>query len=331
MAEIFAFELRVVDVDGRPIVDPNSFVRVTNEVRTVMAQVAFAAAPASLRFTQRPAGAILQLRLTPSRFHDSRIFCTVDGNGTIAPPELRIPRRSAEWLPAFNQWRNLGEPFALLKGKLEASPAFRLGRASDSEQLVEDRYDAVDPADESRSLAKMSLLNLYSRLATEPAPGTTTPWFTLVKELCYATRERFLAVVDEECWSRVQALTRQPLDGYRGVQVVRGHIRNLEAIAGVTEVSDTASVKTREAKANLQLTVARAKKDGRTVFLVDTDMDENGRLLLHGFDIIRHAFTGGTHPIDIAEALRALFPNSSLGYALAPKHPVAETRARLVS
>jgi hypothetical protein len=121
------------------------------------------------------------------------------------------------------------------------------------------------------------------------------------------------------------------MDGYRGVQVVRGHIRNLEAIPGVTDVSQTASVKTREAKANLQLTVARAKKDGRPVFLVDTDMDENGRLILHGFDIIRHAFTGGTHPVDIAESLRVLFPNSSLGFALAPKHPVPETRARLVS
>jgi len=67
------------------------------------------------------------------------------------------------------------------------------------------------------------------------------------------------------------------------------------------------------------------------VFLVDTDMDENGRLILHGFDVIRHAFNGGTHPIDIAEALRVLFPDSSLGYALAPKQPVPETRARLVS
>jgi hypothetical protein len=68
-------------------------------------------------------------------------------------------------------------------------------------------------------------------------------------------------------------------------------------------VSDAFSVKTRDAKANLQLTVARATKDGRSVFLLDSDMDENGRLL-HGFDVIRHAFNGGTHPIDISESLR---------------------------
>ena len=134
--------------------------------------------------------------------------------------------------------------------------------------------------------------------------------------MCYATRQRLLAEVDEECWTRVSDLTREPVGGYRGLQVVPSHIRNLEAISGVTAVSDAVSVKTREAKANLQLTVARAKRDGRSVFLLDTDMDENGRLILHGFDVIKHAFSGGTHPIDIAESLRKMFPSSGLGYGL---------------
>lgn len=330
MPNAFSFELRVVDVDSRFIVDPLMFVRVTNEVRTVTTQVAFNAAIVPLHFQDRPAGVVLQLRLTPSRYHDARIFCQVDGNGSISPPEIRIPRRSSEWLPAFDTWQSLGEPFDMLKEKLEVSRAFRLGRASDAEHLVEDAYDAVSPDDESRSLAKMSLLNLYSRLGVETAPGSVTPWFSFVDTLCYATRERFLAEVDEECWSRVKALTREPSGGYRGINVVPAHIRNFEAIAGVTEVSETFSVKTRDAKANL-LTVARAKKDGRSVFLVDADMDENGRLILHGFDVIRHAFNGGTHPIDIAESLRVMFPRSSLGYGLAPKRPVPETLARMVS
>jgi hypothetical protein len=99
----------------------------------------------------------------------------------------------------------------------------------------------------------------------------------------------------------------------------------------VSGVSDAFSVKTRDAKANLQLTVARATKDGRSVFLLDSDMDENGRLILHRFDVIRHAFNGGTHPIDISESLRVMFPSAALGYGLAPKRPVPETRPRLVS
>ena len=331
MSNPFAFDLRVVDVDGRIIVDPTIFVRVTNEIRTVTAQVAFDAAAVSLRFDERPAGQVLQLRLTPSRYHDCTIFCQVDGNGTISPPEIRIPRRSSEWLAAFDKWNTLGESFALLKKTLEASTAFRLGRTSEPERHVEDQYDAVNPEDESRSLAKMSLLNLYSRLAIEPAPGTATPWFTYVNELCYATRERCLAEIDEECFTRVQKLARESTGGYKGLKVVPSHIRNLEAISGVTAVTDVASVKTREAKANLQLTVARAKRDGRSVFLLDTDMDENGRLIRHGFDVIRHSFTGGTHPVDIAESLRVLFPSAALGYGFSARHPIAETRARLVS
>jgi hypothetical protein len=133
-----------------------------------------------------------------------------------------------------------------------------------------------------------------------------------------------------QCCSLVRDLTRQPMGVYRGLQVAPSHIRNLQAIPDVTSVSDAASVKTREAKANLQLTVARANRDGRSVFLLDTDMDENGRLILHGFDVIRHAFTGGTHPIDIAESLRKMFPGSTLGYGLAPKRPIPETSARVV-
>jgi hypothetical protein len=54
-------------------------------------------------------------------------------------------------------------------------------------------------------------------------------------------------------------------------------------------------------------------------------------LILHGFDVIRHAFNGGTHPIDISEALRVKFPSLSLGYGLTPKRPIPETLVRMVS
>jgi len=106
MPDAFSFDLRVIDVDGRFIVDPNIFVRVTNEVRTVTVQVAFDAAMVPLRFDDRPAGMVLQLRVTPSRYHDARIFCQVDGKGFITPPEIRVPRRSSEWLPEFGTWRD---------------------------------------------------------------------------------------------------------------------------------------------------------------------------------------------------------------------------------
>jgi hypothetical protein len=41
MSDAFPFDLRVIDVDGRIVVYPNIFLRVTNEVRTETTQVDF--------------------------------------------------------------------------------------------------------------------------------------------------------------------------------------------------------------------------------------------------------------------------------------------------
>ena len=101
------------------------------------------------------------------------------------------------------------------------------------------------------------------------------------------------------------------------------HIENFRAIPGVTAVSGAASVKTAERKANLQFSVARVTRDGRRAFLLDTDIDENGNLLLHTFDLIKHAFTGGTHPVDVHECLCTAFPSTDLGYRPRAHGPAA--------
>jgi len=44
--------------------------------------------------------------------------------------------------------------------------------------------------------------------------------------------------------------------------------------------------------------------------------DENGRLLAHLGDVIKHKITGGTHPIDIHEFLVLANKNIELGYDL---------------
>ena len=49
--------------------------------------------------------------------------------------------------------------------------------------------------------------------------------------------------------------------------------------------------------------------------MLDADLDENGELLAHTFDLIRHIFTKGNDPIDIHESLRGLFPGCDLGYS----------------
>ena len=320
MADL-SLDLDIIDVDGKPIVDPTVFVRVTGttDPTTATVKVGLNGAPRPLRFENGPSGFSAALRVTPSRYADGAVFCTVDGDGIVTPMRpLRLPRRSSEWRPRFTPWQQLPDAFASLQRILEKSSDFRLGRTSNPERLVEGRYDGVDPDDESRVLAKLSLLNLYSRLNMELVPGAGNSWFGLVQELLVATRERFLAQIDEACWATVRTIAEVPPDGFIRARSDL-HVENFEAVPGVEQVRDLASVKTREEKANLQFTVCRATRNGQEVFLLDTDIDENGNLLRHTFDLIKHIVTGGTHPIDIHEALRKNFPQVALGYQLQPR------------
>ena len=233
----------------------------------------------------------------------------------------RLPRRPGEWLPVFTQWAALSADFGDLQEALTVSDTFRLGRVSDPEQLVGDRYDAVDPQDESRALAKLSLLNLYARLREEPLPGSDTTWFSTVEKLIVATRERFMAIVTEDCFDAVQQLSKKGKSGYHHSNP-GPHKKNFTDLAGASDVKKHASVKTDVKKANLQFTVAEGRLGEARVFLLDADIDENGSLLLHTFDLIKHFFNGGTHPLDIHEALREQFRDLDLGYGVEPKRRI---------
>ena len=50
--------------------------------------------------------------------------------------------------------------------------------------------------------------------------------------------------------------------------------------------------------------------------LVDADIDEHGTFWGHLGDLIKHRFTGGTHPYDIHEYLLLRRPTLNLGYRL---------------
>jgi hypothetical protein len=332
MAQL-SLNLQVTDVDGNLIDDPTVFVRVTARDSTVSAtkKVSLRKAMLPLRFENGPPGFAVLLRVTPSRYMDGAIICTVDGDGVIRPAgQIVLPRRSAEWRPSFTPWQGLPGPFGSLQTILDKSPEFRLGRTSDPERLVETHYDQVDPDDESRVLAKSSLLNLYSRLRMELIPGAGKDWFSMVQEMLVATRERFIAQVDEECWAHVRAFALHPPEHFNSTPSEL-HRKNFEAIPGVTQVTDLASVKTEERRANLQFTVCRAVRNGKPVFLLDTDIDENGSLLRHTFDLVKHIFNGGTHPLDIHEALRKKFPEVTLGYQLEPRVLLPDSAARGVA
>ena len=78
------------------------------------------------------------------------------------------------------------------------------------------------------------------------------------------------------------------------------------------------SVKSTEDYGNIQLTLGPGTHPttGESVWLLDADIDENGRLMKHFGDLVKHKFTGGTHPYDIHEYLLLAHEEIDLGYRL---------------
>lgn len=321
--------LEIRDVHGSLVSDPAVRVRLgpPDGVGTITTTLALAGAPVTLNVADGPPGAALILRVTPSLYRDGAVTCTVDGSGRVSPMRpLCLPRRPSHWEPAFTPWARLTDPFVALRTVLAASPDLRVGRFSAPLTCTGAAFDAIDATDESRALAKLSLLNLYGRLREEKAPGGAGSWFAFVRHLLLATRERLVAEVDQACWTAVRDLAARDRGSYRMAPVTL-HIENFRAIPGVTAVGGAASVKTTERKANLQLSAARVTRAGRQAYLLDADIDENGSLLLHTFDLVRHAFTGGTHPVDVHECLCVAFPSTDFGYDLTPMPMVPIPRA----
>jgi hypothetical protein len=170
------FTLTVVDVEDRGAVDPSVFLRVgsTSTQQATSAQLALSG-DVVRRPLDVPADKTLWIRISPSRYRDGAVFASVDGNGHVVVPRLQLPRRPDRWLPAFAAFASLPSSFDSPKRVLGKSPRFQLGRGSPAGTLVGGAYDAVTAADESRSLAKMCLLNLCSRLVAEVMPDEI-PW-----------------------------------------------------------------------------------------------------------------------------------------------------------
>ena len=77
------------------------------------------------------------------------------------------------------------------------------------------------------------------------------------------------------------------------------------------------SIKSREDIGNVQLTMAPGRDQaGNEILMLDADIDENGKLLLHLADLFKHKFSGGTHPFDIHEYLALAHRGRPLGYEL---------------
>jgi hypothetical protein len=329
-------DLDVVAVDGRSIFDPRLSVlarRSNNDSPLRSWLLEPWEGLRRLGFDSDAEHLDFSLHVAPSRYELGTLLYSVHGN-RIATTEGRfcMPRRPSKWIPQFVVWQELPGEFGALKTMLtEKSPVFRCGRTSSPGKFIRDRFDAIVPERSDEALPKMSLLNLYSRLGVENMPATNQPWFGEVQSLLYSDRERVVGEISPDCWQNVQTTAERGRDGYEGVAVIQDHLDNLRDGTGVTEISSPFSIKSGTAKANLQLTVAKGRKNGKDVFLLDADFDENSKPLLHVFDVIEHKFNGGTPPIYVHECLRRVFGDGPLAYTLQPGTPIAETDARMIT
>lgn len=168
-------------------------------------------------------------------------------------------------------------------------------------------------------MAKTALLNAHYRLnATREPVSAARTWFSFVSRIVAIGRERFLAFVEPEMETRVRQIhanieefradyERTPSENHRG---------NVP-IALQSRITSMISIKSSHSKGNFQLTLTHLS--GPDEVLLDTDIDENGKLLGHFVDLFKHKITGGTHPHDIHELLvlqDGQTPGFDLGYRL---------------
>lgn len=308
------------DVRNNHVEDPRVLVRfVHNDSGAALAyDVQFTTGPISLDVPVAIAS-LYRVELTPSRFSPAlRVLNTAKSNLAIT---ATLIHRASEWVPTFTRWAALGQTFDALRHVLGESPRLRVGRVTSPVEFVDAEYDKVAEDDESRALAKASLLNMYSLLAGEKRPGTAGGnWFDGLTELLLVTRERIIGRIGEGDATLVKRIKAGAhASRYKSAPAVQ-HVKNFQEIAGFTfDKKALFSVKTKDKFGNIQLTVAPGTLDGSAAILLDADCDENGQEFAHLLDLPKHAVTGGTHPVEIHDILVYRDPARDLGYLLFPR------------
>lgn len=313
------FELGLLDMAARPVSESNvkvSFFRaVENKIISTAAGLNFPPAH-RLALPAFPQERQMFCEVTPPRFlqRKSGIFLLTDGE-TVSR-NLTLFRRSDKWKAEFVAWDDLPNLHLPLKKVLDRSSAVKVKGGGQLGKFTQATYDNV--SDKTTVNAKAALLNLYVKTTETLDPtGAGEPWFSFVKEVLEIGRERFIAVVSPDMEASVRKISGDigAFPGYKKTNA-QNHFGNFPPAFNVVK-SKMVSVKTKEENGNLQLTMARGKDStGADIFLLDADIDENGKLMAHIADLLKHKFNGGTHPFDIHEYLVFSDPNRPLGYTL---------------
>lgn len=302
--ETVAVTFGLRDVSGRLIRDPETFFtfRRLSDLRQLGDQQALALTGSAPTFDLPVAtGELRVCEIDPRRFRfaQSPIF-----SGTPAPPirrDLTLLREPSEWRARFTKWDDMPASFDPLKRVLRQSPSVGLFKTPETvgDLLADSAYDGL--TGEAAILAKTTMLNLFFKLSrmTEPV-SASRPWFSFISRIVAIGRERLLAFVDPEMDSIVRQI-HDNIDHFRAdyeVTPAGNHRGNVPA-PWQGRIVSMVSIKSTDRLGNVQLTLTRLS--GPDEVLLDSDIDENGDLLRHTLDLLKHRFNGGTHPFDIHE------------------------------
>jgi len=312
------FQLSLLDVRGRPVNESKvkvGFFRVMDN-KSISSNTVDFPPPQTFALPAFPQEKQMFCDITTPRYRMRRTEPFLLTDKETVSRDIALFRRPDKWTASFTAWDQLGAQFVALKKRLEASSAVKVKNGKLLGKFTEATYDGV--VETKEVFAKAAMLNIYAKLTDlkEPVNGTT-PWFLFVNEIVEIGRERIIAIVDP----KMGELVRQIHDNDSKFKDYKKspsgiHFENIPPVFQPKK-STMFSIKSGESHGNVQLTMAPGKDaNGNPLLVLDADIDENGKMFQHLMDVLKHKFSGGTHPFDIHEFLAFGDPNRPLGYEL---------------
>ncbi|MFY9227119.1 MAG: metallophosphoesterase [Blastocatellia bacterium] len=235
---------------------------------------------------------------------------------------ITLIRNPKKWTAKFESWNVLesNNRFDRLTSVLKSSLNINIEDRGVLTSFTDNNYDNL--SGEEPLLAKACLLNLYARLTDIKSPIVEpTSWFSFVKSILSINRERFIAIVEKQMYDIVSFIAKND-DAFLEYEK-SGHEIHFNNIPNhykqFVKLEEMISIKSADTKGNIQLTLSISRQPTEDVYILDADIDENSLWIDHLIDLIKHKFTGGTHPYEIHEYIKLATPQVDLGYQLEPK------------
>lgn len=319
MADNARFNLSLLNVEGTPANEPDCDILFVRTDRTTARAAKHVSFPPdhSFMLPAFPEERNLICQINPSLYQPATSdFFTPS---TEITQKVVLVRKADQWTPEFTALDSLPQDrFRPLTSVLQASNQADVKHGPQLGNLADVFDDLRGP---QQILAKIALLNLYAVLTDEREPINQTEWFRFVQQIVRIDQERFVAEADPALLVIVRDRILANLDQFKSqgffTEAAALHLDNIPERYNVT--GGPHSVKVRYEQGNLQFTMFEVATAGRNAVLLDCDMDEHSNIIGHTADLFIHAFSGGTHPIEMHEYIKNHNHDVQLGYELAPK------------